>query len=110
MWQVDFQEIVPAKAEGDFVLRQGKFFQLGEYPDKDFALDEAEADAAIAQFVPAPLNIEHIPSLFDGKLGEIRRLWRQGRDILAEYRIPAWLHAVTGQEPIKVSSEWDRKT
>ena len=97
-------------ARGDFVVRRGTFFQVGEYPDKQFALTEAEADAAIACFAPVPLNIEHIPTIFDGKLGMVQRLWREGKNILAEYAIPRWLHEVTQGEAIKISSEWGRTT
>ena len=94
----------------DFVVRQGTFFQVGDYPDKQFSLTEAEADAAIARFAPVPLNIEHIPTIFDGKLGMVRRLWRDGKNLLAEYAIPRWLHDVTRGEAIKISSEWSRTT
>src|SRR5580700_3246003 len=107
---IEFDAIAPADAEGDFVLRRGKYFELGDYPDKDFSLNEAEADAALENFEKMPINLEHTPTLFDGKLGWVRRLWREGRDLLAEYAIPAWLHAVTGGEPIRISSEWDRAT
>lgn len=100
----------PDAARGDFVVRRGTFFQVGDYPDKQFALTEAEADAAIARFAPVPLNIEHIPTIFDGKLGMVRRLWREGKDLLAEYVIPRWLHEVTRGEAIKISSEWSRTT
>ena len=34
-----------AGAADDFVVRRGTFFQIGDYPDKQFALTEAEADA-----------------------------------------------------------------
>jgi hypothetical protein len=107
---VEFDAIAPADAEGDFVLRRGKYFELGEYPDKEFSLNEAEADAALQSFSQMPINLEHTATLFDGKLGWVRRLWREGRDLLAEYAIPAWLHRVTGGEPIRISSEWDRAT
>ena len=90
------------------VTRQGKFFEIGEYPDKQFSLTEAEADAAIERFQGGPINIEHIPTLLDGKLGTVSRLWRQGRDVMAEYRIPTWLNRITGGQPIRISSEWDR--
>ena len=95
-------------ARGDFVVRRGTFFQVGDYPDKQFGLTEAEADAAIARFTPVPLNVEHIPTIFDGKLGMVQRLWREGKNILAEYAIPRWLHDVTQGEAIKISSEWSR--
>ncbi len=107
---ISFDAIAPADAEGDFVLRRGKYFELGDYPDKEFSLNETEADLALESFSRMPINLEHTPTLFDGKLGWVRRLWREGRDLLAEYAIPAWLHRVTGGEPIKISSEWDRST
>ena len=107
---ITFDAIAPADAEGDFVLRRGKYFELGDYPDKEFSLNETEADAALESFSRMPINLEHTSTLFDGKLGWVRRLWREGRDLLAEYSIPAWLHRVTGGEPIKISSEWDRST
>jgi hypothetical protein len=107
---IEFDAIAPADAEGDFVLRRGKYFELGDYPDKEFSLNEAEADAALDSFERMPINLEHTHTLFDGKLGWVQRLWREGRDLLAEYAIPAWLQVVTGGEPIRISSEWDRET
>ena len=107
---ITFDAIAPADAEGDFVLRRGKYFELGDYPDKEFSLNETEADVALNGFTRMPINLEHTPTLFDGKLGWVRRLWREGRDLIAEYAIPAWLHRVTGGEPIRISSEWDRTT
>ena len=105
---VDFKDIAAPRVEGDFVVRQGKFFEIGDFADKQFSLNEVEADAAIQRFTPAPLNIEHMPTIFDGKLGDVRKLWRDGKDINAEYAIPKWLHDVTQAEPIKISSEWNR--
>ena len=97
-------------AGGDFIVRRGLYFQVGDYPDKQFSLNIVEADAAIAAFAPVPLNVEHIPTIFDGKLGIVRRLWREGRDILAEYAIPRWLNEVTEGEALKISSEWNRRS
>ena len=105
-----FDAIAPASDRGDLVIRSGKYFEIGDYPDKEFSLTSEEADAAILAFQGAPINLEHMPTLLDGKLGSVRRLWRQGLDILAEYAIPLWLHRVTGGEPLKISSEWDRST
>ncbi len=106
----DPQVTAQAIAEGGFVLRSGKYFELGDYPDKQFSLNEQEADVAIGAFKELPINLEHMPTLFDDKLGQVRRMWRKGKDLFAEYAIPNWLHAVTGGEPIRISSEWDRFT
>ena len=108
--QFDAHAVAPAEAEGDFVIRSGKYFEVGVYPDKEFALTEDEADVAILSFEGAPINLEHTQTLFDGKLGRVRRIWRTGKDIFAEYAIPLWLHRVTGGAPLKISSEWDRET
>ena len=105
---VDFKDLAAPVVEGDLIVRRGKLFEIGEYPDKSFSLSAAEADAAIYAFTPGPLNIEHMPTIFDGKLGNVRKIWRDGNDINAEYAIPKWLHDVTQAEPIKISSEWNR--
>lgn len=109
---VEFDAVAPmdGSVEGDFVLRQGKYFEIGDYPDKGFSLNEQEADAAVDRFAGAPINLEHTATLLDGKLGRVQRIWRTGRDLLAEYAIPRWLHRVTNGEPIKISSEWDRSS
>src|SRR5579871_3058696 len=108
--QVFFVESAPVQTEGAFVIRQGLFFRCGEYPDREFHLTEEEADAAIAAFTPVNNNVEHYPTLFDGRLGTVRRLWREGVDILAEYCIPRWFHEVTQGEPLRTSAEWNRTT
>lgn len=94
----------------EVVIRSGKIFELGEYPDRAFSLDEEEADAAIADFSPVPVDSEHRPSLFDGKLGELRRVWRQGRDLYGEHARPAWLDGLLAGEPCPVSCTWDRQS
>jgi hypothetical protein len=95
------------RVEGETVIRTGLIFQCGLYPDKHFELTESEADAAIRAFTPAPININHGPSPLDGFLGFVRRIWRQGKDLFAEYAIPKALHDLVGGQPLKVSSEWD---
>lgn len=95
------------QAEG-FVVRTGKVFEVGEYPDKGFSLTEAEADAAIAAFSPVDNDIEHAPSVFDGKLGKLSRVWRDGKDIIGNVVIPMAVNALLGDDPLKVSLAWDR--
>src|SRR5687767_12844735 len=64
-----------------YVRMQGKIFEVGDYPHKQFSLSEAEADKAIAQFAPVPADLEHMPTILDGKLGVLRRIWRDGKSI-----------------------------
>lgn len=101
--------------EGDRVRRQGKIFEVGTYPAQQFSLTEAEADAAIAGFQPVPLEVEHFatkgqPSIFDGKLGHLTRVWRQGKDLYGEVEVPAWADAPWGEWGRKVSTVWNRAT
>jgi hypothetical protein len=95
---------------GDHVIRTGKYFECGDYPDKRFSLSEDEADAVISLLEPIPINLEHVPTVLDGKLGKVTRLWRDGVNILFEAIIPKWLHDITGTKPLKVSAEWDLET
>jgi hypothetical protein len=118
-WEIDMDEVGGtfraevgfAGASGDAVTRTGKFFEVGkEFVDRNgvrFSISADEADERIARFTPKAINLQHIPTIFDGLLGQVRRLWREGVDICAEFEIPRWLHDLTCGEPLKVSSEWD---
>jgi hypothetical protein len=107
-WNVAFDSDPAVRFAGDMVIRTGKIFEVGDYPSHDFKLNESEADAAVKAFESAKLNIEHMPTILDGKLGMVSKLWREGKDLVSEYAIPKWLHDVTGAQPIKLSAEWDR--
>lgn len=98
-------------SEDGFVIKPGKLFQAGEYPDKNYSMTEEEIAAAAAAFTgEVPMNVEHAPSVFDGKLGSIRRVWQEGKELLADFAIPTWLNDLIGGEPLKVSPEWNRDT
>lgn len=94
------------------VLREGKLWEAGEYPDKDYGMTPEENWAAVQQFKPVDLGIEHCPTILDGKLGQLRdmRLTDDGQVIEGTLAIPGWLNDVIGDEPLKVSCEWDRET
>lgn len=99
---------MPDVKSSPMVIRTGKLFECGTYPDKDFSLTEAELDIAVSAFAPVPANIEHRPSLLDTHLGGITRVWKQGAELFGEIETPDWLHTLVGDEPIKPSLEWDR--
>ncbi|HEU4988448.1 MAG TPA: hypothetical protein VFT41_01540, partial [Gemmatimonadaceae bacterium] len=44
---------------GGAVLRRGKIFEAGDYPDKAYAMTPEELWAAAEQFAPVPLDLEH---------------------------------------------------
>jgi hypothetical protein len=94
----------------DVVIRTGKVFEVGEYPDKQFSLSEEEADEAVAAFVPVPGDIEHPrkPTVLGGKVGVLRRVWRDGKALFGEIQVPAWLDPLIAEEGRKVSLAWNR--
>lgn len=100
-----------AGEEGDHILRTGKLFEAGSYDDKDFSMTEEELEGVVASYSAgsASMNIEHKKSVLDGQLGNIRRVWRQGKDLLAEFAVPRWLDTAAGAA-LKVSAEFDRAT
>jgi hypothetical protein len=106
----------PGVASGEFVTRTGKYFEVGKtFTDMKgvrFGITEAEADTAVREFAPGPLNLQHLhtPHLLTGKLGTQTRLWREGNDLMAEFMVPKWLNEATDGQPIPVSSEWDVET
>lgn len=111
---------LPAVAEpsGDFVLRQGKIFEAGDYPDHAFTITPEELRETVAAFQPVPLVLDHlatrhgITTVFDGKLGELRavELGPDGQSLLGTVALPRWLDEVLGAGERKVSVEIDRQT
>lgn len=113
-------DVAPARIEGNEVIRTGKFFECDRafkaMQGHEFSISAAEADAILPTYAPPAenepgnINIEHVPTVLDGLLGRVRKLWRDGKDILAEYAIPLPLHELTKGEPIRISSEWHTET
>jgi hypothetical protein len=101
-----------AVIDDEWVIRRGKVFEAGDYPDKDFAATPEDLYLAALDFAPVPNDIEHHPSILDGKLGELTavELSDDGDALIGETRIPKWLHDQIGDAPLKVSLAWDRAT
>lgn len=97
-----------AGRDGTLVLRTGKLFETGEYPDKQFSLSESELEAAVAAFVPVKNNLEHTRTVLDSQLGEVRSVERRGKELFGAVAIPGWLDRLVGASPLKVSLEWAR--
>ncbi|MGN6810144.1 MAG: hypothetical protein ACTHMP_04660, partial [Thermomicrobiales bacterium] len=93
------------------VLRRGKHFEAGEYADKAYSMTPEELLAAVADFQPVPLDLEHTPTVLDGKLGELRavELGADGWSLYGTVALPQWLDEQLGGE-CKVSCTWDRNT
>ena len=96
-----------AEFAGDgMVLRTGKIFEAGEYPDKDFSLTEQEMTDAAVNFTPVQNDIEHKPSILSGKIGGLRSVSVKGKELFGTVAIPKWLNDAVGANPIKVSLAW----
>lgn len=90
------------------VIRRGKIFEAGDYPDKNVAFDEGDLDHAVNTFQPVENDLEHASTILDGKLGRLARVWKRGQELYGEVEIPSWLDKVIGDEAIKVSLAFDR--
>jgi hypothetical protein len=107
-----------AVKEGSYYIRTGKYFECDrpftDMNGKTFSISKEKAAEMLPQFKPSPVRIEHTATIFDSELFEekpqIRRLWLDGKDIMAEYAIPEWLQLGSKGKPIPVSSEWDMTT
>ena len=94
--------------DGDFVLRTGKVFEAGDYPDKGFFITEAELATAAANFSPVDNDLEHKRTILDGKLGRVQSVVAKGKELYATVAVPKWLHSLVGLDPIKTSLAWNR--
>lgn len=103
-------------SDAEWVARQGKIFAVGRYdhpqPDQQFEFTDADADAAIAAFAPVFAETEHFltdqkPSIFDGKIGRLERVWRQGPDLFGEMRVPKFVDEVWSEAGRKISLVFD---
>lgn len=109
---VVFSAVIPDPAipVDGVIYRRGKIFEIGEYPDKEFSLDEAEADEAIAAFQPVEIDLEHVDTVLAGKLGHLTDVKRDGKTVFGTVAIPEWLDKVLADGERKVSCTWDRAT
>lgn len=90
------------------VVRRGKVFEAGDFPDKNVAFDEGDLDRAVETFSPVENDLEHASTILDGKLGRLARVWKKGGELFGEVEIPSWLDKAIGDEAIKVSLAFDR--
>ena len=104
----------PGVVLGDVVTRPGKLFETGVWPPAPgrlagFSLDDAEAKAAIGYTVP--LEIEHVRSVLDGKLGHATFTAFDGNDLNGVLTLPRALNDLIGpDQPLPVSVVWDVET
>jgi hypothetical protein len=99
-------------SDGEYVLRTGKIFEAGAYPDKKFEMSPEELCEAVSQFKPVDIDLEHMPTILDGKLGKLEAvaLGSDGWSMVGTVRLPKWLDEQLGDADRKVSATWDRET
>lgn len=107
---VEFSLNNKRKTDDGYVIREGLIFEAGDYPDKKFHLTPEELIAAATDFKPVSINLEHIKTPFDGKLGFLHSVKASddGYSLFGEVRLRECVDEVIGDDPIKVSCEWNR--
>lgn len=98
--------------ESDLKVRTGKIFEIGSYPDKAFSFDQTDLERAVSSFAPVPVDLEHTPTVLEGKLGHVQRIYPgdDGKSLMGEVHLPAWLDSLLTDGERKVSATWDRAT
>lgn len=92
--------------DNEYVVRTGKIFEAGEYPDKELTVTEEELAQLAEDFRGmVPQNIEHEESVFDGKLGWLVSVYAKGKELFGSSLIPRWLDTVLGEDDMPVSVE-----
>ena len=90
------------------VIRTGKLFEAGDFPDKNIEFDVNDLERAVAEFKPVENDLEHASTILDGHLGKLQKVWRRGTELFGEVELPAWLDQAIGDEPIKVSLAFNK--
>lgn len=107
------ESLVKAETDSAVVLRRGKIFAAGDYPDKDFSLTPKELRKIVKDFEgPVELDSEHERSIFDGKLGRLVGIEsaENGQELHGIVEIPKWLDPILMEAGGKVSAAFDRIT
>lgn len=62
------------------VEREAKLFEAGSYPDKGLEVSEEQLQVLVESFrAPVPLVVEHLSHGW--QIGQLKRLWRRGREL-----------------------------
>jgi hypothetical protein len=92
------------------VIKRGKVFEAGDYPDKGVDFTPEDLLRATVDFQPIPINSGHPlnASPLDGLMGELRsiELADDGVSLMGEAAIPQWLADLLPEGETKVSLEW----
>jgi len=94
------------------VKRSGLLFKAGNYEDKGYSMTPDELRAAVEQFTPVSVDLEHTPTVLSGKLGRVESvaLSADGTSLMGTVALPDWLDGLIADGQRKVSCTWDRAT
>lgn len=106
--EVLFSAFTESKSGTGAIIKKGKIFEAGDYPDKGVAFDEDDLDRIVESFEPVENDIEHRSSILDSKLGKLISVERKGKELFGEIEVPDWLDNLVGDNPLKVSLAFDR--
>jgi hypothetical protein len=108
---VEFDLSAAGVPRGEFVVRSGKLFQAGEYPDKQFNVTADELRRIVATFTPVQVNTSHLTDpVLDGALGQLEHVWlsEDGTELWGRVTLPVAFETLTKQTQHRVSLEFDR--
>ena len=89
--------------------RVGKIFEVGSWEDKSFSMTPQELERAARIFAPVPIDLDHISTILDGKLGSLETVWVESGTMFGKAVFPEWLESLLQGEEVKVSATWDRE-
>jgi hypothetical protein len=107
-----------AAVSGDVVVRPAPVvFRAGKYPfppeeGGDFEMTPQELASFAGSFQGSvPIDVEHTPTVLDGKLGRVHSLKATPEGVLqGQVELPGWLDRLLGASERKLSALWDRAT
>lgn len=103
-------------SDEEWVTRTGKIFAVGDYdhpdPEQRFSFTPDDAERVVSAFQPVFAETEHFftderPSIFDGKIGQLQKVWREGQELFGEIRVPSFVDRVWGDAGRKISLVFD---
>lgn len=120
MAETEFElDDLPGLPEGmdpaEYVVKTGRIFQAGVYPDKEEEYSEDDLDqmvraSKISDGPPIEVVGHHEGTPLDGVLGRVIKLWRRGPDLFGSVAIRKWAaDAIEGMgKKLRVSVGIDR--
>lgn len=97
---------------GSFVMKRGKVFEVGDYPDKKFTITAEEMQEIIKDFQSVPLDYEHTSGWLDDRLGYLTNLAMKpgnNKDVFGAIALPHNINELFRDMPIKLSLTFETR-